>query len=102
MGRTLPTERFCTAANFLVNDQKELKKQQLWTKQDGACADFLSEPPPLLSIQLAGRRHSDQVLPRGAFVRFHSPAFRDQELVTSCLWFTPGGGGGVRSASEFR
>lgn len=41
MGRTWLTERFCTAANFLVNDQKELKKQQLWTKQE-VRADFLS------------------------------------------------------------
>lgn len=41
MGRTPPTERFCRAANFLVNDQKQLKKQQLCTNQDGA----LSRPP---------------------------------------------------------
>lgn len=29
MGWTLPSECFCRAGNFLVNDQKQLKKQQL-------------------------------------------------------------------------
>lgn len=88
VGRTPPTERFCQAANFPVNDQKQLKKQQLCTNQDGAGADLLSEPLRLVRIQPAGRKQSDQLLPGGSSGLSwlsHGPLTREEEPPHRCL-----------------